>query len=222
MYTDRMPKAKDISGRIFGRLVAIQPTGASKFGYRIWHCVCDCGNTKDVPLNQLCVAKNSTGTASCGCKATEQRAKDFRPHIIKPRHGMYLTKTYKCWQGIKARCNYAKGKFYHRYGGRGIKVCDRWSVFENFLSDMGECPAGYSIERIDVNGNYETSNCKWIPLEEQVNNTRQTRLMTAFGKTMTFAQWARHVGIKRNTIEDRLRRGWSLERALTQSVPSEL
>jgi hypothetical protein len=130
---------------------------------------------------------------------------------------MYNTLTYTRWSAMKSRCYYKPHRNYRRYGGRGISVCERWrNSFEKFLADMGECPPGFSIERIDNDGNYEPGNCKWIPMKDQLDNTNQTRLLTAFGETMTFAKWARKVGIKRNTIEDRLRRGWSVERALSE------
>jgi hypothetical protein len=114
---------------------------------------------------------------------------------------MARTKTYRAWVNMKSRCTNPSTRDYSKYGGRGIAICHRWNVFDNFLADLGEMPLGYSLERIDVNGHYEPKNCKWIPWKEQYNNTRQTRLITCFGRTLTMAQWARATGIKRNTIE---------------------
>lgn len=119
---------------------------------------------------------------------------------------------------MNTRCYYKKTREYPKYGGRGIVVCGRWKVFENFLADLGECPGGYSLERIDVNGNYEPSNCKWIPWKEQYDNTRQTRILEFGGERLTMAKWSRKTGIKRNTIEYRIASGWPLGRALSTTA----
>jgi len=127
---------------------------------------------------------------------------------------MCNTQTYRSWRNMKNRCICPSARDYPKYGGRGISFCKRWQTFTNFLADMGECPLGYSLERIDVNGDYKPSNCKWIPWKDQYNNTRQTRAITCFGETLTLAQWAKRTGIHRNTIENRINKGWPLEKAL--------
>lgn len=110
---------------------------------------------------------------------------------------------------MKARC-YNKAAI--NYGGKGIKVCDRWMKFENFLEDMGERPRGLTIERIDSTKNYEPGNCRWATYGEQANNKSNNRLVTYKGKTLTAAQWARELGLRPKTVQQRLRRGWSMER----------
>ena len=209
-----MAKALDLSGQRFGRLVAETWTGMSKHGCRVWTCRCDCGGTIDVPLLQLRSAQGSTGTRSCGCLARESQERCLTPTKIAPRHGMYRSLTYKRWISMKARCSNTSADNFPRYGGRGIRVCERWDAFESFFADMGECPHGYSLERDDVNGNYDKKNCRWIPLKEQYNNKRTSRKLFVDGAERTMAEWCRHFGIRRNTVEDRLRRGWGVDRSL--------
>lgn len=209
-------KPLDLTGQRFGRLVAVALTGEIRHGYRVWRCQCDCGGSIDVPLLQLRVATGSTGTRSCGCLARELREKNFRPHMIKPRHGMSETVTYNRWQAMRARCNNPGASNYERYGARGIKVCERWALFENFFSDMGECPSGHSLERTDNGGNYEPRNCKWIPVGEQQSNTRRSKFFTHNGVTKTAAQWARSIGITDSAFHSRLRKGWPIEKVLTR------
>ena len=115
------------------------------------------------------------------------------------------------------RCSYAKHTHFHRYGGRGITVCERWLVFENFLEDMGERPVGRSIDRIDNDGNYEPGNCRWATPQEQMRNTSVSRALTVDGTTRPLVEWAAIRGLKPSTIRERLRRGWTAKEAL--SVP---
>ena len=117
------------------------------------------------------------------------------------------------------RCNNPKDKRYKNYGGRGIKVCDRWHKFENFYADMGDKPMGMSIDRINNNGNYAPENCRWATPFEQANNTVKNRKIIFKGKTLTVAQWSRELGIKRTTLSGRLNNyGWSTEKALTTKL----
>jgi hypothetical protein len=113
------------------------------------------------------------------------------------------------------RCELESDSCFPKYGAKGIKVCERWHIFENFIADMGEPPSGHSIEREDNNGNYEPNNCKWATLLEQANNTSANRFHEFNGRRMTTAQWARETGIAAGTIERRLERGWPIERALS-------
>lgn len=130
---------------------------------------CDCGNVKFIISYNV----KSGNTTSCGCYFTEQLVDLNRE--LKKTHGQSGTRTYRIWKGMHGRCKHPKTNGYKNYGGRGIKVCKRWSSFENFLEDMGECPDGFSIDRIDVNGNYEPANCRWILLKDQAKNRRNTR-----------------------------------------------
>lgn len=137
-----------------------------------------------------------------------------------PRHGQSRTKVHRCWQSMQQRCHNASNHNFARYGGRGIKVCDRWrKSFEAFLEDMGYPPSPiHSLGRVDNNGNYEPSNCRWETPVQQSQNTRATRLLTHDGKTMCAAKWARETGINIITLHKRLRIGWSVSDALTTPV----
>ena len=149
----------DMTGKVCGRLTVLEVAG-SKRGQQTWRCKCECGNETIAYGYDL-----RTGhKASCGCLYAER----------KPRltHGMTQTPTYNSWASMRSRCNNPRNQDYAGYGGRGITVCERWNSFEAFFADMGEMPEGYSIERVNVNGNYEPSNCKWIPMAEQALNRR--------------------------------------------------
>ena len=104
---------------------------------------------------------------------------------------------------------------YANYGGRGIKVCERWGKFENFLSDMGEPGTRMTIDRKDVNGDYEPTNCRWATYTEQARNTRANRIISAFSRSMSLAEWSDATGLDTNTISNRIKRGWPVEKTLT-------
>lgn len=124
---------------------------------------------------------------------------------------------------MKKRCYNKKFKFYYNYGGRGIKVCDRWNEsFENFLADMGPCPKDMTLERKENDGNYCPENCKWASRKEQCRNMRTNRMITFRGETLCSAEWAERLDIKRATIEARLDvYGYSVERALTEPLQKD-
>ncbi len=133
---------------------------------------------------------------------------------FKTTHGMSHTAVYNVWLTMIARTKNPNGKFYYRYGGRGITVHPRWLDFANFYADMGPRPDKCSIERIDNDGNYEPGNCRWATQQEQTNNTRRNVWLTHDGQTLTVAQWARKIGIQVNTLYRRLRY-WPADKALT-------
>lgn len=137
-------------------------------------------------------------------------------HSINKRH----TKTYSAWHSMRDRCELPNNPQYCNYGGRGIRVCERWRKFENFLADMGESPSlKHSIDRFpDNNGNYEPGNCRWATKKEQANNKRTNVFVTFNGETKTVSQWAEGLGWKTNTLIYRLKRGWTIERALRQKI----
>lgn len=198
---------KDMTGMRFGKLVVTHQHAKSKDG-AIWHCVCDCGETRNVAGTGLRAGRNK----SCGCAS---------PRFSKERlttHGMSKTRTYKIWAHMLQRCSNQKSDRYKDYGGRGIKVCDEWLVFDNFLSDMGECKDSFSIDRIDNDGDYEPLNCRWADAFTQCNNTRKNRFLTSNGKTMTIANWARELKVKPNSIVSRLRKGWSDSDAVSKNI----
>ena len=124
------------------------------------------------------------------------------------------TRAYFAWRSMRGRCLNPKNPSWPNYGGRGISVCDRWSDYDLFVSDMGECPDGLTLERIDVDGNYEPNNCKWVTVREQLNNQRRNRLITCNGKTQTLSYWAEERGISQDALHKRLKR-MPVERALT-------
>jgi hypothetical protein len=116
------------------------------------------------------------------------------------------------------RCTNPNNSHFASYGGRGISVCDRWRDFPTFLADMGEKPVGMSIDRIDIDGNYEPGNCRWTTAKQQARNKRSTRLLTYDGQTRPLLEWAERLGLNPGTLSDRVYAGWSDEAALTTPV----
>jgi hypothetical protein len=135
------------------------------------------------------------------------------------KHGQNMasgaTKTYKAWAAMKTRCQKQTCREYPHYGGRGIKVCERWQVFENFFADMGTAPDGLSLDRKNNNGDYEPSNCRWATKEQQQNNMRSNVRIFAFGEIRTLTRWAKIKNIPYSTLRYRVSMGWSPEKALT-------
>lgn len=130
------------------------------------------------------------------------------------KHGLRSTSTYNRWNAMKQRCLNPNNASYHRYGGRGISVCERWLKFENFFQDMGIAPDGMMIERIDNSKGYSPENCRWATFVDQCRNRRSNRLITAFGKTMMLSEWAEHFRIPMKNLWYRLNSGWDVEDAL--------
>lgn len=166
-----MPRPKiNLKNKRFGRLVVIAETEERRNKYVVWLCKCDCGNQIKVQSSYLLDKRTGYGRKSCGCLMSD----------IKKKHGHtnskgFRSKTYKSWDSMKQRCLNPNNKKYFLYGGRGITICERWleeNGFENFLADMGERPEGKTLDRIDNDGNYEPSNCKWSTIKEQNNNRR--------------------------------------------------
>ncbi len=198
-------KVIDLTGKTFGKLVVKEYLGSSK-----WLCECQCDNRGDkiVSTGHL----NSGSVIRCGKCPT------------KPRHGKKKIAEYNIWADMKRRCYNSKRKSYKDYGGRGITVCERWlESFENFLEDMGPRPSDkHSIDRKNVNGNYEKDNYEWATNKTQSNNTTRNRLLTVNGETKNLGQWSEITGICRETLADRLVRGWSDEKNRINSSNSYL
>lgn len=208
-----MSRFIDLTGEKFGRLVVIKRIGKDKSGNIIWLCRCDCKTEKIIRGASL---KNKT-TRSCGCLNKEK--------IIErqTKHGHWTSgkasKSYNAWSHIKQRCTNISDPSYHRYGGRHISICKRWLKFENFLDDMGEPPTrDHSIDRIDNNGNYCKDNCRWATSEQQARNRRNNKLITCNGKTQLLIEWAKETRISHTVILWRIKRGWSIDRAITTPV----
>lgn len=142
------------------------------------------------------------------------------PNAIRHGHSRrgLITPTYQSWSNMLRRCGDSRNAKYSQYGGRGIVICEQWLMFDNFLADMGEKPKNMTLERIDVNGNYEPRNCKWASMKEQANNKTNNRLITWLGETKTESQWASHIGISFPALRTRFYRGWPIEKALTQPI----
>lgn len=158
-----MAASIDLTGQRFGRLVAVRSADRAPDGHRMWLCLCDCGQTCTVAGRNM----RSGRTTSCGCFHRER----LREQSLT--HGMSGTPTYASWASMKSRCSNEKQQSFCRYGARGIRVCARWlSSFANFLEDMGERPAGMTLDRKNPFGNYEPDNCRWATPGEQNRNTR--------------------------------------------------
>lgn len=175
---------QSLAGMKFGRLTAISrsPNRGRK---TCWLCVCDCGSEDAYEAEKL---KNGN-TQSCGCLRAEMRA------LANTTHGKTMTKAYESWASMIQRCTNPKKKQFANYGGRGIKVCDRWLKFENFLADMGECPSGKSLDRINNDGDYEPGNCRWATRKEQMRNRRNNVWCDLNGVRMVRKDVRRLLGI---------------------------
>jgi hypothetical protein len=135
-------------------------------------------------------------------------------------HGRKATPEYNAWSAMHSRCTDKNNEGYHRYGGRGIKVCKRWKSFANFISDMGKRPDGFTLERINTNKGYSRKNCKWATPLEQANNRRSNKLVLFRGQKKTVAQWCRELSINWITVKKRIAAGWKIDKAFMQPIRS--
>ncbi len=203
--TIKTPNRKNASsmmvpGQKTGRLTVLARAGNSGSN-AVWNCICDCGKT-------CIVTKNAK---SCGCLQAE------RVIVVNTTHGMTDSPTHKSWHSMIDRCTLPSHKSYNSYGGRGIVVCDRWRKFENFFADMGKRPFGKTLDRIDVNGNYELVNCRWATHREQSENRRPKQCITHNGETLTIAKWSTITGLSPQLIRWRIKSGWLPDVALTKA-----
>lgn len=209
-----MARLNLINGK-FGRLTVLELHSIKK-GATQWLCKCQCGKKTVVGVGDL----RNGHTKSCGCLHLEI----INNGKANFKHGMEGTIFFSKWAGIKRRCLNKNDKRYNNYGGRGIKVCDRWLSFINFRDDMYQSYLEHynkfgkntSIDRINNNGNYEPNNCKWSTQREQCNNKNNNVLITYKGETLTIKQWANKLNISNTTLWNRLNTlHWSVKKSLT-------
>lgn len=213
-----MGKHVDLTGQKFGRLTVIKraknrtrPSGGTVVR---WACQCDCGRIVVVDSYAL----RSGHTQSCGCRKIDILLTHSKKHGLSGSFG------YRTWDTMIQRCTNPNHKHFLSYGGRGITVCDKWrNSFQSFFDDISKLPHfgeyGYTLDRINVNGNYEPDNVRWATKKEQQNNMRSNRLITYNDETKTISQWAEELGFNTNTLYARIvTYGWNIERAMTEPV----
>lgn len=192
----------DLTGKRFGRLTVLSETDERRNGSVVWLCKCDCGSYAKARADHL----KRGGVVSCGCYSREKDR----------THGMSHTRLHSIWSDMLERCNNPNSAEAPRYGGRGIKVCEEWMDFENFHkwaiangydenAKRGDC----TIDRIDVNGNYEPSNCRWADMKTQARNRRNNVVIECDGEKHCLSEWAEILGVPYQQLSSRYRRGWS-------------
>lgn len=211
-----MGKVKDLTGQRFGRWTAIECTGRNKSGGAMWLCRCDCGTVRVIDGRSL-----RDGTSkSCGCLSKEL-SKNRKTNY---KHGGKSDRLYGVWNGIKDRCYNPKSKHYHRYGGRGITMCDQWrydyTAFRDWALAYGYDPTAkkyqYTIDRIDNDAGYSPDNCRIVSQKVQCSNKGNNHFLTYNGETKTISEWAECTGIRKDTIRRRIvNYHWDVEKALT-------
>lgn len=199
-------RPQNLAGQKFNKLTALERAGFRTLSHcrkSLWKCRCECG--VEVIVAQVDLV--SGGTKSCGCLIGKH----------KRTHGGTGTPEFRIWDSMRRRC---ADPSYKDYGGRGIKVCERWQDFANFLADMGKRPSpDHSLDRYpDNNGDYEPANCRWATRVEQSNNRRSSRTLTINGETKTYAEWERETGLPPGRVFTRLKMGWKPEEVLQPSV----
>lgn len=211
MVVRKLPRSPVVIGEVFRRLTAIERLDVLHSNRR-FRCQCLCGNQVVVNSGNL----TSGRTLSCGCLQRQRRIESHTTHGACKVPG--YTPEYRIWCHIIDRCTNPRAPRFLDYGGRGIKMCDRWrNSFPQFLSDIGPRPSPkHSLDRYpDNDGNYEPGNCRWATCQQQNRNQRSTVFLTLNGETECVAEWASRIGMKPTTLRARLRAGWSIERALT-------
>lgn len=205
----------DITGYRFGRLTVLERVG-TQCGHITWLCECDCGKKVTVIGNNLKCKK----TKSCGCLKDEKSTERISKLTLS--HGKTNTRLYHIWHGMKARCFNSNDPDFKNYGKRGIGVCNEWKedfpTFYDWAMSNGYAD-NLTIDRIDVNGNYEPSNCRWATINKQQNNRRNNKIYNFNGQKHTLNEWAEISGIKYTTLRARLAQNkMTIEKALTMPV----
>ena len=189
----------------YGFLTVINDKKYLKNSFYHYDCICRCGKKLAVRVESLLRGH----TKSCGCY------QKLRSKLKNTKTGESHTRTHKAWRGLFVRCYNKKSRSYKDYGGRGIFVCARWKKYENFRDDMGYCPDDMVIDRINNNGNYEPSNCRWVTKKQNAQNRRSSRIIFHNGINATVSEHSRLNNIHVGTVFGRLKRGWSVEDALS-------
>lgn len=201
-----MRKGIDITGQRFGRLVALEWVQSDKPG-AYWKFKCDCGTAKVIKGQSV----REGIVVSCGCRQKETL------NAGRYVHGFYGHPLFATWRGIVSRCTNRNDKDWPSYGGRGISVCDDWLASpEVFFKDMGEKPRRATLDRIDVNGNYEKGNCRWATPLVQGSNKRNNSYFVINGQTLHFAEICRQYNLPESTLSNRLKAGLPIERAVSK------
>jgi hypothetical protein len=196
-------------GQTFGRLTVLSEEDHDP-ERKYWRCRCACGVESVVRQDHLVSGR----TQSCGCLVPDTTR--IRSTTHGDTIGAHRAPEYKVWCAMLERCYKPENTGYKHYGARGIRVCDRWKSYENFLSDMGRRPSPkHTIDREHNDGNYEPSNCRWATYTQQARNRSNNRMLSHNGITCCIAEWADRTGLSQDSIGRRLSDGWSIERALT-------
>jgi hypothetical protein len=190
-------------GLKFGRWVTVCETTCGKAIYE-----CECGTIKELWTSNVRNGKSR----SCGCLCSEVNA------TAKTTHGLSRTPAYSVWSGMIQRCTNPKRNRYENYAGRGIAVCERWALFENFVADMGQPPEGMTLERKENDKGYFRENCEWAPMSKQANNKSTSHKLTYGGKTQTVAEWARELSVSPYTLHTRIKLNWPVDKVLTEPL----
>ena len=206
-------RARDLTGRTFGRLTAVHRVAHE--GCTAWLCRCTCGCTVTVTVANL----TSGHTVSCGCARGHGHGGQRASTRVKGPGARAHRRMRDVWRAMIRRCTDPRHPRFADYGGRGITVCSAWTGpdgFERFCADLGEPPEGTSLDRVDNDAGYAPANCRWASAEVQANNRRSTRTLTVDGESRSVAEWARLRGVQARRVYARLRAGMSPERALAQ------
>ena len=191
-------------GKRYGTLTVLSEVQLrNKNGHILYHVKCDCGKEKQV----LGASLRSGASRSCN-----------KCSLLTGSHGMWKSREFSIWQSMKDRCYNPNNPRYKNYGGRGILVCERWKEsFKNFFDDMGKSN-GLTIDRIDVNGNYEPGNCRWTNPKIQARNRRNNKVYTYMNETLCVSEWCEKLKIPISTFHNRINRGWSIDKIVETPI----
>lgn len=223
-----MPRKLDLEGKRVGMLTVVEYVGNNKGGRALWLCECDCGNKCILPSTTLAHGIKT----HCGCQTKRLQSEATKKRLIErgiTPHGDSNSRLYRVFIGMVDRCEREGHVQYANYGGRGVKVCEEWrhdySAFREWALangyDEGAAHGDCTIDRIDPNGDYSPTNCRFVDMRTQQNNKRNNRLVTMDGKTQSVTQWCRELGLNPKTVNSRIHMGWEPVDALTKPIHHE-